>query len=248
MPDFQRIQHQFAAAIRDPAHSPQLGVVPERLAVYQDLFFNNVLNFVSSAFPVLSTLYSPAQWQQKVRLFFQHSSLPSPYFLDIAASFLHWLQQQPLQAEDRPFLVELAHYEWIELYLATAHRQLDFVKLQQIDHQQPLALDELALVLSYHYPVSQISAAYTPEQSLAQPSLLLVYRDPADEIKFVALNQLSASLLQLLASTPGLSLSELCVALQKLAPQFTEDTILEGARPLLLDLAKKGVIRAFQAG
>jgi hypothetical protein len=248
MTDFQRIQRQFANAIRDPAQLPLHGVAPERMAVYQELFFNNVLNFVSSAFPVLTTLYEQAQWQRKVRLFFQHSHLPSPYFLDIAETFLSWLPQQPMHTADPPFLLELAHYEWIELYLATAHRQLDLPLLQQIQSSQPLAVDELALVLSYQFPVSQISAEFRPEQPAAEASLLLVYRDQAQDIKFMALSQLSATVLQLLINTPGQSLSELTTGLQTFAPQLTKVVIDEGALQLLQDLAKKGVIRAFQAG
>lgn len=247
MHDFQRIQQQFAAAIRDPAQEIPTGVAPERMAVYQELFFNNVLNFVSSAFPVLTTLYQTSQWQAKVRRFFQSSNLHSPYFLDIAETFLSWLQQQPLLAEDPAFLLELAHYEWIELYLATAHRQNDLPWLLQIENTQPLVVDELALLLSYQFPVSQISVEFQPTQPTAQPSLLLVYRDPAQDIKFVALTQLSATVLQLLINTPGQSLVELTTALQTLAPQLTNDTLSTGAAQLLEELAKKGVIRAFQA-
>lgn len=247
MHDFQRIQRQFAAAIRDPAQALPAGVLPERMAVYQELFFNNVLNFVSSAFPVLTTLYPTAQWQAKVRQFFQSSNLQSPYFLDIAETFLSWLQQQPLLPEDPSFLLELAHYEWIELYLATAHRQNDLPWLQKVENTQSLVVDELALLLSYQFPVSQISLEFQPSQPTAEPSLLLVYRDPAQDIKFVALTQLSATVLQLLINTPGQSLAELTPTLQSLAPQLTSEVLSAGAKQLLEDLAKKGVIRAFQA-
>jgi hypothetical protein len=247
MSDFQLVQQQFAAAIRDPAQALPAGVTQERMAVYQELFFNNVLNFVNSAFPVLTTLYLPSLWLAKVRLFFQTSKLPSPYFLDIAESFLDWLQQQPLDAADPPFLLELAHYEWIELYLATAHRQNDGPWLQQIENNQPLAVDELALLLSYQFPVSQISADFQPTQPTNEPSLLLVYRDPAQDIKFVALTQLSATVLQLLINAPGQSLVELTTTLQTLAPQLTNAALSAGAAQLLDELAKKGVIRAFQA-
>ena len=243
MSDFQQLQQQFAAAIRDPANALPAGVTPDRMAVYQELFFNNVLNFVSSAYPVLASLYSETEWQTKVRQFFQHSSLPSPYFLDISESFLAWLQQQPA---DPVFTPELAHYEWIELYLATAHRQIDLPMLRQIT-EQPLAIDELALLLCYQFPVHQISRDFQPLQPLTEPCLLLVYRNQHDDIKFMALNQLSASLLQLLINDPGQRLPELTAGLQALAPQLTGAVILEGATQLLEDLAKKGVIRAFQA-
>lgn len=243
MTDFQQQQLQFANAIRDPSQALPSGVDPQRMAVYQELFFNNVLNFVSSAFPVLCSLHRPSQWQDIVRQFFQECSLPSPYFLNISESFLNWLQQQ--EQVDPVFTLELAHYEWIELFLATAHRQHDWPSLDTVA-EQSLAVDELALLLGYQFPVHQISLDYQPVQPPEQPTLLLVYRNALDDIKFMALNQLSASLLQLLINTPGQRLSDLTQHIQTIAPQLSTTEITEGAFSLLEDLAKKGVIRAFQ--
>lgn len=245
MNDFQQVQQQFAAAIRNPEQVLPSGVKPERMAVYQDLFFNNVRNFVTSAFPVLASLYLEQQWQAKIRQFFQHCSMQSPYFLDISEHFLSWLQQQP-HSDDPVFALELAHYEWIELFLATAHRQLDLPAIDSIDHQT-LVVDELALLLSYQFPVHQISKDFQPSHPLSEPCLLLVYRNRQDDVKFMTLNPLSASLLQLLINQPGQSLLQLTLQLHSLAPQLSEVAIVEGASQLLNDLAKKGVIRAFQA-
>ena len=132
------------------------------------------------------------------------------------------------------------------LFLATAQRQKDLPLLQRLD-EQPLVMDELALLLCYSFPVHQISVDFQPTEPLHQPCLLLVYRNQADDIKFIALNQLSASVLQLLINEPGQGFTELTAALQRLAPQLTEAVIVDGATQLLEDLAKKGVIRAFQA-
>ncbi len=247
MDDFQQLQRQFSAAIRDPAQPLPQGVAKERMAVYQELFFNNVVNFVSSAFPVLKTLYSEDQWQKKLRLFFQSSTMHSPYFLDIAESYLSWQQQQPLLLEDPPFLLELAHYEWIELYLATAHRTSQLSPLAEVKNSQPLVVDELALLLSYQFPVSQISCEFQPTKPASEPCFLLVYRNEEEDVKFMALNRLSASLLQLLIEAPGQCVTELTASLQTLAPQLTNSSIHDGAATLLQQLAKKGVIRAFQA-
>ena len=99
MQDFQLLQLQFGQAVRQPEQLDFAGIAPERLAVYQQLLFNNVLNFVSSAFPVLCSLHDEADWQQLVRQFFRQSVATSPYFLDIAGQFFEWLQLQPSVAE-----------------------------------------------------------------------------------------------------------------------------------------------------
>lgn len=247
MQDFQLLQLEFSQVVRQPEQLAFAGIAPERLAVYQQLLFNNVLNFVSSAFPVLCSLHHDADWQQLVRQFFRQSVAASPYFLDIAGQFFEWLQLQPSVTARQPFLLELAHYEWIELYLYSAHRQ-QMLPLAEPDIvvAQPLQLDELAMVLSYQFPVHQISQSYQPSEAAGNPTLLLVYRDESDEIHFVALETLAATMLRLLATKPGQRLTELVATLHQLAPAQSATDLMTAAWPLTQDLARKGVIRAFQ--
>ena len=48
------LQRDFAARIRQPdAHWLLPGIAAERMAIYEELFFNNVASLVSGAFPVL---------------------------------------------------------------------------------------------------------------------------------------------------------------------------------------------------
>ncbi|WP_333797677.1 HvfC family RiPP maturation protein [Rheinheimera sp.] len=245
--DFQAVQQQFAAAIRDPANAAPATVNAERMAVYQQLFFNNVQNFVNSAFPVLHSLYPASLWQQKLRQFFAQSSLSSPYFLDIAAGFFQWFSSKGLSAEDPAFAIELAHYEWLELYLATTTSEAQTPRLETLHSTQPLQFSELALLLCYQYPVMQISRDFQPTVADG-PYYLLMYRNDTDEIKFVSLNELSATTMQILATTPGLSLDEVLAQLKLFIPAADPEVLQAGAAELFSKFARKGVIRAFQAG
>ena len=246
MQEFQLLQLQFSQAVRQSEQLDFAGIAPDRLAVYQQLLFNNVLNFVSSAFPVLCSLHDAADWQQLVRQFFRQSVASSPYFLDIAGQFFEWLQLQPSLSARLPFLLELAHYEWIELYLYSAHRQQTLPLAEPDIVAQSLQLDELAMVLSYQFPVHQISPSYQPSEATGNMTLLLVYRDEGDEIRFVALEAFAAAMLHLLATEPGQSLTELVATLHRLAPAQSAADLMSAALPLTQDLARKGVIRAFQ--
>ena len=59
------------AHIRDPENNKKPADVEERrMAIYRDLFFNNVDGFVSSAYPVLKSLYTEQAWQRLIRHFF----------------------------------------------------------------------------------------------------------------------------------------------------------------------------------
>jgi len=71
MQDFQQQQLAFIRRIKDPTAPLPAGMRPERMAVYEELFFNNLQNFINSAFPVLHSLVVPAQWQLWCRQFFQ---------------------------------------------------------------------------------------------------------------------------------------------------------------------------------
>ncbi|MGJ8680851.1 HvfC/BufC family peptide modification chaperone, partial [Paraglaciecola sp.] len=51
MKTFQQTQSEFIAHIKDPDANPYIGQIDDaRLNVYRELFFNNVLGFLSSGF------------------------------------------------------------------------------------------------------------------------------------------------------------------------------------------------------
>jgi hypothetical protein len=92
MKAFAKAQQQFIAHIKDPETQPVLdGVEDRRMAIYRDLFFNNVNGFISSAFPVLKSLYHQSDWLVLVRGFFKNHDCHSPYFVDISKEFVDYL-------------------------------------------------------------------------------------------------------------------------------------------------------------
>lgn len=246
---FQQIQQAFIAHIKDPEHqSAPADIEDRRMAIYRELFFNNVEGFVASAFPVLKSLYKDADWQALVRQFFIRYQCSSPYFLHIAEHFLHYLQQHyVITARDPVFMLELAHYEWAELYLATKQLSLPEIPLptKQISFA-PLRLSSLVMLLAYPYAVHRISTEYQP-QAPGGMQYYLLYRNAQDEVKFVLINQLTAALLQTLQQTAGVTLQALITQLLPLVPQLTDTALKRGATALLQDFAAKGVLVSFQA-
>lgn len=246
---FQQVQQAFVAHIKNPELPMPEGIAEDRMAVYRELFFNNVQGFVGSAFPVLKSLYPQARWQALVRQFFIRFTCNSPYFLHIAEHFLHFLQQdyQP-QAEDPPFLLDLAHYEWAELCLSTKQLQQQEQPLAPTQLTEvPLALSELTMLLAYPYPVHLISSEFQP-QAAGETQCYLLYRNRDDEVKFVLINPLMAALLHHLQQAPGSTLKQLVELLAPFVPQLDSDTLLSGASTILQDFAAKGLLVSFQAG
>jgi hypothetical protein len=114
---FQKKQLAFAAHIRDPQNQlAPSGIEDRRMAIYRELFFNNLHKLISSTFPVLKKLHSNERWRALIREFMVRHNAQTPYFLDIPREFLAFLENEHVaDAEDFPFLCELAHYERAEL-------------------------------------------------------------------------------------------------------------------------------------
>ena len=121
-PPFMQRQYEFAAHIRDPDNQPAPDDIEDRrMGIYRELFYNNVEGFLSSSFPVLRKLMDDASWHAMARDFYARHRCHSPLFLEIPREFLNYLQHERIdQADDLPFLWELAHYEWVELALSVA--------------------------------------------------------------------------------------------------------------------------------
>lgn len=241
--DYKQVQQQFMAHIRDPDNNDFPDAEDRRLAIYRELFFNNVLGFVSSGFPVLESLYSDVQWQQRVRLFFANHDCETPYFLGIAEEFLHFLAEKYQPTEiDPPYMLELAHYEWVELDLAVKHANHDFSAIVNLADSTSLYLSPLAVNLTYSYPVQYISAENRDVTEVEGGNHLVVYRDEGDDIQFLAVNALTNFMLEIVKQNPSITLEQLHLNLQQALPQFEPDVLKNGAITTLTLLTEKGVI------
>lgn len=207
-------QYAFAAHIRDPLHAPApAGVEPRRMAIYTELFFNNVSNLLAANFPVIRRLHDDEAWRVRVRAFYRDHRAHTPLFTEIAREFIRHLEARAeAGAGDPPFLVELAHYEWSELALSLDEADADAVACDRdgdVLAGVPV-LSPLARVLAYRWPVHRIGPDFVPEAPAAQPVLLLLVRDPDDEVRFIEIDALTAMLVERLGTNRDLPGSE-CV-------------------------------------
>lgn len=209
---FQTGQFAFAAHLRDPSVNPAPADIEDRrLAIYRDLIYNNIESFLSGGFPVLRSLMSDDNWHQLVRGFVRDHRCHTPYFLEISQEFLLFLREgKACIPEDLPFILELAHYEWVELALDVSPEVLPKVLLGVLPEQEndsvqgaalldaSLQISPLAWRLNYNYPVHKISLDYQPLETPEQPTSLVVYRGPDEKIHFFESNAVTMRLLQLL--------------------------------------------------
>lgn len=181
------------------------------MVIYRDLIFNNIESFLSNGFPVLHSLLSADDWQLLVRGFIVDHESHSPYFLQISQEFLRYLNdQQPSVVAVLPFVLELSHYEWVELVLDISPEDFpadssaftgdvpegELLDTALLDGQ--LVLSPLAWRLSYRFPVHKIGPEFQPQTAPDVPTYLLVYRNRSEEVHFLESNAVTFRLLQML--------------------------------------------------
>ncbi|HAG95048.1 MAG: DUF2063 domain-containing protein [Pseudomonadales bacterium] len=243
---FKTLQYEFAAHLRNPAEVPgPQGVEDRRMQIYRDLFYNNVEGFISGAFPVLRSLTHDEKWHRMVRDFFSRYRCQSPYFLEISQEFLGYLQTARVpEADDFPFMVELAHYEWMELAVETDTDEIPATGFNQggdLMQGRPL-VSPLAHVVSYQYPVHRISVDFVPQQPADIPTFLIVYRDSGDVVRFMEINGVTARLLLVLDENPGLSGYDAVKTVAAELAGLDEQVVMQGGEQALKQLRDNGII------
>ncbi|MEH6492782.1 HvfC family RiPP maturation protein [Halopseudomonas sp.] len=192
-------QRNFAARLRAPQRAalPE-GLPPDRVAVYERLFYQSIESFVRGTFPVLHSLIPAPRWRMLVTDFIAEHHCRSPYFLEIGQEFIQWLQQgYRAQADDPPYLLELAHYEWLELALDTASAELPDAPEQgrTLGLQSRVQVSPLVCAQAYQWPVHQIGQNFQPQSMPDQATCLLVWRDRQDKVRFMQLTTFTYRLL-----------------------------------------------------
>lgn len=202
-PRFLAVQRAFTARIRDPERVPvPADIEPRRMKIYDDLFFNNVSALLAGTFPVLHGVLGEARWAALMRDFLVRHRAHTPLFPELPQELLAFLQGPRAGHPDDPaFILELAHYEWVELALQIAPEDPD---LASIDRDGDLlggrlAVNPLAWSLAYSWPVHRIGPDYQPGADQTQPTFLVVHRGLDDEVRFMEINAVTARLLDMAA-------------------------------------------------
>jgi len=220
MSELFSLQKAFTEHLRDPDHTPvPAGLDKRRMGVYSELIFNNVSALLSDFFPVIRSLLSEDQWRQMVRDFFISHQSQTPYFMELSGEFVEYLSHTQMIGGLPDFLVQLAHYEWVELAVYTMDEELPPTTISVADlAMSPLTLIDLAQPLAYSFPVHRISKAYQP--TTEEATYLLVCRSIDESVKFFELQPLSYQLLHEMQQNPGLIPQQW---LSKAAGQFGAD-------------------------
>lgn len=249
-PQLRQMQMAFAAHLRDPAMvAPPEGIEQRRMKIYRDLFYNNVEGFISGGFPVLRSITDDEKWHRMVRDFFARYRCQSPYFLEISQEFLGYLQNcRESEADDWPFMLELAHYEWVEMVADTAEGEFPETGYNPNGNlflARPY-LSPHAYVVSYYFPVHKIGPDFLPDQAPENPTVLIVYRDRNLNVRFMEINGVTARLLVLLQENSDFTGSDAIGQVARELQHPNPEVVIRGGQEALDHLLDTGIILGTQ--
>lgn len=242
LPDFQRYQYAFTAHIRNPkVNCCPSGIESRRMRIYRKLVYKNIESFLLNCFPVLRRVLGPRRWAGLVRNFLATHHSQSPFFHQIAGEFTEFLQTAGAILENYPkFVLELAHYEWVELALtiSTVEPDRDTIDREGSLLEQRPVLNPVLANLRYRWPVHCIA----PRTRVAPAeTYLLLFRDASDQIQFAEINAFTSRLLNLLVSTERTGLAALeIIAMESKHP--SPEVVIQGGSQIMHDLQVRGAL------
>jgi len=245
--DLRETQLGFTSWLRDPEKTKAPADIPlRRMQAYRELVTNNVASAIDSCFPVASELVGAHRWENLVGSFFTEYRCTSPIYRDIPAQFLKWLEASApadLRA-DYPWLLELLHYEWMELALDIDPEEIPSSGIAI--HGRPLEgvpiLNPLARLLTYRFAVHRISNESRPERPEPNPVHLVMVRQRDHEIGFLEVNPLVARLVEVLRDNDTRTGSEVLDSLQAEYPSIPPAAFRDGGTAALTELMQREII------
>lgn len=236
---FQQFQRDLAQHLRDPHHTRRPAGVPvRRMALYNELLFNNVCGFVDSCFPVSRELLGEARWRRLCRTFYRDWPSHTPWFREIPREFVRYLQEVHIAQPLPRWLADLAHYEWAELAVDVMDVALPAHNPQGDLMAQPVCLNPARIDVASPWPVHRIGPAWRPRRP--EPTFLVVFRDAQHAVQFAELNAVTARVLVWLdeGQTGQQALAQLAREMHHPDPQ----ALMAFGHTLLTDLRAQGVI------
>lgn len=252
LPKFQAYQQQFVAYLRDPQENGVLPTsLPQTTNVYARLLYSKIEGSLYTCFPIVCELLGAVLWRQLVQAFIREHHCQSPLYREIPDEFIEYLMNQIPQMELPEFIIDLAHFEWMELVLETARSEM-------ADTIFPIQGDPLTIIpvlnpvlhlLHYRYPVQTIAASNTHWKNWQtrvkpydqEPVALAGYRNMKYNIQFVKLNAVTTRLIELLQEgfyTQQQALLQLAVEMH----YNNTETILSFGIELLQQLEQQQII------
>jgi len=234
MSGLSQTENFWAKVCFEPRFKPQ-----GRYQLYRELVSDRMLQVLQNVCPVANEILTEAEWQKILGEYLKKSPPQSEILRDLPYEFSAWLKSHRHGLSKKfPYLGELVEYEAMEV-------KVNF--LPDDAEKTPrgkLRLNPAHFLGHYRWPVHFLSADFHDIKKIPRGAYhLLLWRDSADNVNFMEVNALVASLIRELETGP----KKLVELLKTIAAQngipAGEEFISEG-KALMADLEEKEILKA----
>ena len=235
--DFQALQRQLTAHLRDPRANPAPdGPEDRRIAIYRRLVFGNVSRLLGANFPLARKQLGKEAFADLIRDFLREHRAKTPYFPRLAGELLAWYQKaRKSRLEDPPWLKEMLLYEAEKRRLRnTADPAAD----PAIDPRGDVitgapAASPLLRLLTLRHPVHKAKGGKLDDAPPEVPSFLLLRRDRAGRMRTEELGVLSAALLAMIIDGTTQTGAEMLENMMQQAPAEARPALIKQGKAQL---------------
>ena len=239
-------QQRFTQHIRDPENqSAPDDIDDSRMKVYRNGIYLNMERMAANFFPVLKSILREEHWQSMIKDYLRdHRAHLPPYLSRLGQEFLHYLEQERDLSNEPDFILELAHYEWIEFSLSIDVRKINDKGINpEGDLLEGIpVLSPLAHPLSYRYPVHTISPNSQPDQEPVERTYIVVCRDRENKVNFIELNSISARLVEKIKQGKNKTGQVMLNEIAQEIPHVNSEVVIQGGTEIMEQLRQKDVI------
>lgn len=225
-----------------PDDSAALSESFERLAVYRDLVRGNLREALSLSIPRSMARLGPL-FDEYFDRFLAEQAPRTHYLRDVTPELLTFCA--PLWAADTrvpSYLADLGLHESLHIEVSALPSLPRGHVAAALALESGVALSEALRLVRYQHAVHELPADETDRTvPAARPVMLLVYRSPEHEVRYLELTPLAHGIVERLLL--GDSLGGAVQGAAAAAGSALTEAVLGGAAQLLADLAERGVVR-----
>jgi uncharacterized protein len=240
-----RLQRAFAAYLRDPERNAPPGThETRRVGVYRDAVYANIEGFMRDNFPRVRAVLDDPQWHAMVRDYLRRHRARAAAFVDLPREFLAYLEDGQNIRTRLPFLLELAHFDWLETLIGADPRRFSRAGVDRdgdLLEGVPIA-NPIMVMHRYRFPVHAIGSHYLPRVAPGQTTVIAAFRDAQNDYGFLDLNPAAARLLELIMQGEGLTGREIFTRIASELGQTNVAALIEAGSTILARMLARDVI------
>lgn len=219
-----------------------LAVGAERMLVYRKLVHNRLRNTIADFIERTVARLGWPRFRRDFEEFVELCAPCSPYLRDVPTEFVEWVEPRWAADPEVPaWMAPLARHELLDYEVRNDPRGGEADTGLPLALDRPLRFDGTARLVCYGFAVHRLPRSKDDRtEPDAEPSPLLVYRDPEHKARYLALTPFAYALMRELllerkAVQPGLIDAAAAIG------EPLDDEKLAAAAQLLADLAERRV-------